>query len=1035
MPLLGGHHGANRLARDIAEALGVRAAITTAGDTALGFALDAPPPGWRLGEGALVKDVTAALLAGEPVRLVTEAASADWLTAGGAPFGDRGRLTVHITERCVVPGDDVADVTLHPAVLALGLGCERGCAPGELVMLAKRVLGARRLAPEAVACVASLDLKADEPAVNAVAEWLGVPLRLFDAAALERETPRLTAPSEVVFRAVGCHGVAEAAALACAGADGTLAMPKARSERGTCAIAKAPAIIEPEHCGRGRGRVTVVGIGPGARAWRTPGADAAIANATDLVGYSRYLDLLGPSPPGCARHAYPIGAEEERARAALALAAEGRHVALVSSGDAGVYGMASLLFELLDGEAGEPRWRGIELAVEPGVSALQAAAARAGAPIGHDFCAISLSDLLTPWPAIARRLRAAAEADFVVALYNPASGRRRTRLTQAREILAAHRPLRLPRGRRPQHRAGRRAGHRNHPGRARHGDGRHAHRRRRRQQTDPAAGAGRPGLALHPARLRARQRGKASQDGEARDGSLHRRGPRRCGPDHRARAVPCCAARPVVLYAGSLVPPMILAEAPEGARIVDTAPLDLDAIVAEMAQAAAAGHEVARLHSGDPSLYGAIAEQMRRLDRLGIPYDVTPGVPAYAAAAAALRQELTLPGVAQTVILTRTAVRASSMPDDEQLERLAAAGGTLAIHLSINNLARVTRALIPHRGAGLPHRRRLPRELARRADRARHPRHHPGQGEGARAHADGADPRRPSPRCTRLRREPPLRPRPSPRVEAEALAQALLDPGEGVFERRGMIAGRRGRAAHHHHGEPERPRRRELGRSGIAPACTGDHAIDALGLEQRALVVLGKGTTGADQPVLRERDRLGRLVHQPHQEPELGAARERRKRADADGEKHPFRLGRDRRHGGVHRVDLDPTIARHRAPGRAHEHEPPGPCLRRCVARLGRDLRGKRDGWRRSGSPISFVTAGRTRDPSPRRSRRCGLSPAGQQWGSGAACERRNHREGGAEACLGYLRQRTALGRAAQNQQSGRFRGRRGQRSSLRDRR
>ncbi len=444
VPLLGGHHGANRLACTIATALGAHAAITTAGDTALGFALDAPPTGWRLGEGARVKEVTAALLAGEPVRLVTEAASADWLTAGGASFGDWGRLTVRITDRRPASGNDVADVTLHPAVLALGLGCERGCAPEELIDLAERTLAEGGFSAEAVACVASLDLKADEPAVSAVADWLGVPLRLFDAAALERETPRLTAPSEVVFRAVGCHGVAEAAALACAGADGTLVMPKARSARGTCAIARAPAIIEPEHCGRGRGRVTVVGTGPGARAWRTPAADAAITDATDLVGYGRYLDLLGPLPPGCARHAYPIGAEEERCRAALALAAEGRRVALVSSGDAGVYGMASLLFELLDGADSDPRWRGIELAVEPGISALQAAAARAGAPIGHDFCAISLSDLLTPWSAIARRLRAAAEADFVVALYNPASGRRRTQLTQARAILAAHRPADCP---------------------------------------------------------------------------------------------------------------------------------------------------------------------------------------------------------------------------------------------------------------------------------------------------------------------------------------------------------------------------------------------------------------------------------------------------------------------------------------------------------------------------------------------------------------------------------------------------------------
>ena len=444
VPLLGGHHGANRLARAIADALGAHAAITTAGDTALGFALDAPPTGWRLGEGARVKAVTAALLAGEPVRLMSEAASPDWLTADGAPFADTGRLTLRITDRRTGPGDDAADVTLHPAVLALGLGCERGCAPDELIQLAERTLASGGLAPEAVACVASLDLKADEPAVSAVADWLSVPLRLFDAPTLERETPRLTAPSDVVFRAVGCHGVAEAAALACAGADGTLVQPKTKSARGTCAVARAPAIIEPERCGRGRGRVTVVGIGPGARAWRTPGADAAIAGATELVGYGRYLDLLEPLPPGCARHDFPIGAEEERCRVALALAAEGRRVALVSSGDAGVYGMASLLFELLDAPDVEQRWRGIELAVEPGISALQAAAARAGAPIGHDFCAISLSDLLTPWSTIAQRLRAAAEADFVVALYNPASGRRRIQLTQAREILAAHRPPDCP---------------------------------------------------------------------------------------------------------------------------------------------------------------------------------------------------------------------------------------------------------------------------------------------------------------------------------------------------------------------------------------------------------------------------------------------------------------------------------------------------------------------------------------------------------------------------------------------------------------
>jgi precorrin-4/cobalt-precorrin-4 C11-methyltransferase len=159
---------------------------------------------------------------------------------------------------------------------------------------------------------------------------------------------------------------------------------------------------------------------------------------------------------------------------------------------------------------------------------------------------------------------------------------------------------------------------------------------------------------------------------------------------------------PVCLYAGSLVPRALVAAAPSGARIVDTSALTLDEIVAEIAAADRDGLDIARVHSGDPSLYGAIAEQMRRLDQLGIAYDVTPGVPAFAATAAALGRELTLPGVAQTVILTRTATRASAMPDGERLERLAAIGATLAIHLSIANLARVVRACLPHYGADCP---------------------------------------------------------------------------------------------------------------------------------------------------------------------------------------------------------------------------------------------------------------------------------------------------------------------------------------------
>jgi precorrin-4/cobalt-precorrin-4 C11-methyltransferase len=158
----------------------------------------------------------------------------------------------------------------------------------------------------------------------------------------------------------------------------------------------------------------------------------------------------------------------------------------------------------------------------------------------------------------------------------------------------------------------------------------------------------------------------------------------------------------VVLYAGSLVPAALIAEARAGARVIDTAPLNLDEILAEMAAAHAAGLDVARVHSGDPSLYGAIAEQMRRLDALGIPYDVTPGVPAFAAAAAALKAEFTLPDICQTVILTRTAVRASAMPEGEDLPTLARSRALLAIHLSINNLASVIRDVAPVYGLDCP---------------------------------------------------------------------------------------------------------------------------------------------------------------------------------------------------------------------------------------------------------------------------------------------------------------------------------------------
>jgi len=440
VPLLGGHRGANRLARTVAEALGGRAAITTAGDVRFDLALDDPPPGFVLRNPEAAKPIMSALLESCPVALRVEAGEAGWLTAGGAPFAATGDLEVTVTDRDE-PGSK-EHLVIHPRVLALGVGCERGTAADEVLALVESTLARHGLARGAIACLASIELKAGEPAMHALADALGVPLRLLTATELEAQAERLANPSEVVFAATGCHGVAEGAALAAAGPAGALVVAKIRSRRATCALARAPVPIDPDRVGRPQGRLAIVGLGPGAACWRTPEAQALLDDAEDWVGYRGYLDLLGrPRVKGL--HAFALGEEVLRAEKALDLAASGRRVALVSSGDAGIYAMASLVFELVE-RNDRPAWQGVAIEVSPGVSALQAAAARAGAPLGHDFCAISLSDLLTPWPVIERRLEAAAAADFVTVLYNPASAGRRKGLARAIEIFSAARPPHAP---------------------------------------------------------------------------------------------------------------------------------------------------------------------------------------------------------------------------------------------------------------------------------------------------------------------------------------------------------------------------------------------------------------------------------------------------------------------------------------------------------------------------------------------------------------------------------------------------------------
>ena len=443
VPLLGGHHGANRLARAIAAITAGVAGVTTGGDVAFGLALDEPPAGWRVANPDAAKAITADLLAGRPVALAHEAGDTAWLTASGAPFAASGERTIRVTDRRVEK-PATGTLVLHPPILAVGVGCERGCEAGELIALIRSTLAGAALAEAAVALIASIDLKADEDAVHACASALDVPARFFTVGELLAETARLASPSERVFAEVGCYGVAEGAALAAAGADGALVVAKTRSPRATCAVARAAGNIDAMQVGRARGTLTIVGIGPGNADWRTPEADRALRAASDIVGYQLYLELIGDAVSERQRlHAPPMTQEEARARLALDLAAEGRRVCLVSSGDAGVFGLATLVFELLDRED-RAEWRRLAITVAPGVSAMQAAAARIGAPLGHDFCAISLSDLLTPWPDVERRLRAAADGDFVIGLYNPVSQRRRSQIEVARDILLTRRPAATP---------------------------------------------------------------------------------------------------------------------------------------------------------------------------------------------------------------------------------------------------------------------------------------------------------------------------------------------------------------------------------------------------------------------------------------------------------------------------------------------------------------------------------------------------------------------------------------------------------------
>ncbi|CAM5357414.1 precorrin-3B C(17)-methyltransferase [Streptomyces aurantiogriseus] len=422
--LVGGHGGgANELAREVGGLLGAEPVVTTATDAVGIPGLD------TLGlpvEGD-VAGVTRALLDGEPVALDAEVA---W-PLPPVPFADggTGAYTVRLTDRAVAPGTQ--EVLLRPPSLVVGVGASRGAPVEEVLEVIEGALRDAGLSAASVAELATVDAKADEPGIVEAARRLGVPVVTHSAEELAAvEVPN---PSDAPLAAVGTPSVAEAAALV---RGGELLVPKRKSERAdgrpamaTCAVVRRP----------GRGRLAVVGLGPGARDLLTPRAKAELERASVLVGLDQYVaqirDLLRP---GTRILESGLGAEEERARTAVAEARRGRAVALIGSGDAGVYAMASpALAEASDD---------IDVVGVPGVTAALAAAALLGAPLGHDHVSISLSDLHTPWEVIERRVRAAAEADLVVTFYNPRSRGRDWQLPKALAILAGHREPTTPVG-------------------------------------------------------------------------------------------------------------------------------------------------------------------------------------------------------------------------------------------------------------------------------------------------------------------------------------------------------------------------------------------------------------------------------------------------------------------------------------------------------------------------------------------------------------------------------------------------------------
>ncbi|HZZ13071.1 MAG TPA: precorrin-3B C(17)-methyltransferase [Paraburkholderia sp.] len=409
VPLLGGLAGVNVMAREIAAALNVPAAITTSGELRFGTCMLNPPEGYVLADITQGKRFVSDLLAGESTRIEGDA---PWLDEANVPRAESARRAIRVTPRAW--SGDPDELVIHPrSVIAAVSGTALKAVSGEaLAARVRDALDAHGLAALSLAALlASPDLMGHATLSDAAAS-LHVPLRFAETGAPAGDL--LRAVLRVPFDTV--HDDADAG----------------------IALALSSRVIEALTIGRARGRLTVIGLGPGSADLMVPAARAALNEATDILGYETYVNMAGPLRADQRVHGTDNREEMHRARHAFELASAGRRVVMVSSGDPGVFAMAAAVLEALD-HARNAAWDAVELAIVPGVSAALATAAQAGAPLGHDFCMLSLSDNLKPWTIIETRLKHAAQADLVMAFYNPISRARPWQLDKALDIVRAYR--------------------------------------------------------------------------------------------------------------------------------------------------------------------------------------------------------------------------------------------------------------------------------------------------------------------------------------------------------------------------------------------------------------------------------------------------------------------------------------------------------------------------------------------------------------------------------------------------------------------